>query len=124
MQNSVVWSEIAVADLKRAAVFYEKLLDAELAFDKFGPFRIALFPHGDQGVGGCLVHGEGYEPSPKGTVTYLAATPGTGAALQRASGGGGAAATPRPRTRFPWDRGWIAHGQDCEGNPIGLHAMS
>ena len=52
MQNSVVWSEIAVADLKRAAAFYEKLLDAELAFDKFGPFRIALFPHGEQGVGG------------------------------------------------------------------------
>ena len=68
MQNSVVWSEIAVADLKRAAAFYEKLLDAELAFDKFGPFRIALFPHGEQGVGGCLVHGEGYEPSGKGTV--------------------------------------------------------
>jgi predicted enzyme related to lactoylglutathione lyase len=63
MQNSVVWSEIAVADLKRAAAFYEKLLDTELAFDKFGPFRIALFPHGEQGVGGCLVHGEGYEPS-------------------------------------------------------------
>ena len=52
MQNSVVWSEIAVADLKRAAAFYEKLLDAELAFDKFGPFRIALFPHGEKGVGG------------------------------------------------------------------------
>ena len=63
MQHSVVWSEIAVADLKRAAAFYEKLLDAELAFDKFGPFRIALFPHGEQGVGGCLMHGEGYEPS-------------------------------------------------------------
>src|SRR5262245_32832778 len=76
MQNAVVWSEIAVADLKRASAFYEKLLDTELAFDKFGPFRIALFPHGEQGVGGCLVHGEGYEPSGKGTVTYLAATPG------------------------------------------------
>jgi len=95
MQNSVVWSEIAVADLKRAAVFYEKLLDAELAFDKFGPFRIALFPHGDQGVGGCLVHGEGYEPSAKGTVTYLAATPGIDAALERARAAGGKILMPK-----------------------------
>ncbi len=27
MKNAVVWSEIAVADLKRATAFYEKLLD-------------------------------------------------------------------------------------------------
>src|SRR4026208_2191853 len=97
MQNSVVWSEIAVADLKRAAAFYEKLLDAELAIDKFGPFRIALFPHGEKGVGGGLMHGEGYEPSAKGTVTYLAATPGIDAALERARAAGGKG--PRAQAR-------------------------
>jgi uncharacterized protein len=122
MQNSVVWSEIAVSDLKRAAAFYEKLLDTELAFDKFGPFRIALFPHGEQGVGGCLMHGEGYEPSGKGTVTYLAATPGIDAALERARAAGGKILMPK--TQLPGNQGWIAHVQDCEGNRIGLHAMS
>ena len=29
MKNAVVWSEIAVSDLKRATAFYEKLLDGE-----------------------------------------------------------------------------------------------
>ena len=122
MKNSVVWSEIAVSDLKRAAAFYEKVLDAELAFDKFGPFRIALFPHGEQGVGGCLVHGEGYEPSAKGTVTYLAATPGIDAALERAWSAGGKVLMPK--TALPNNQGFIAHVSDSEGNRIGLHAMS
>ena len=70
MRNAVVWSEIAVTDLKRATAFYEKLLDAKLRPETFGPCRIALFPYAEDGVGGCLVNGEGYEPSAKGTVTY------------------------------------------------------
>src|SRR5438034_11602146 len=87
MKNAVVWSEIAVSDLKRATAFYEKLLDGKLRPEAFGPFRIACFPYAADGVGGCLIHvihGEGYEPSAKGTVTYLAATPGIDVALERA----------------------------------------
>jgi predicted enzyme related to lactoylglutathione lyase len=122
MKNAVVWSEIAVADLKRATAFYEKLLDGKLRPESFGPFRIALFPHEEPGVGGCLVHGEGYEPSSKGTVTYLAATPDIDAALQRASAAG--ARILMPKTALPGDQGFIAHLADCEGNRIGLHAMS
>jgi len=53
MKNAVVWSEIAVSDLKRATAFYEKLLDGKLKQENFGPFRLALFPHA-AGVGGCL----------------------------------------------------------------------
>ena len=74
MKNAVVWSEIAVSDLRRATAFYEKLLDGKLKAESFGPYEIALFPHADGGVGGCLMKGEGYEPSGKGTVTYLASS--------------------------------------------------
>lgn len=121
MRNSVVWSEIAVADLKRATAFYEKLLDAKLKQESFGAFRLALFPHAKDGVGGCLMHGEGYEPSAKGTVTYLAATPGIDAALERARVAG--AKVLMPKTALPGDQGYIAHVSDCEGNRIGLHAL-
>ena len=72
MKNAVVWSEIAVSDLKRATAFYETLLDGKLKAETFGPYEIALFPHAADGIGGCLMKGEGYEPSGKGTVTYLA----------------------------------------------------
>jgi hypothetical protein len=122
MKNAVVWSEIAVTDLKRATAFYEKLLDGKLKPENFGPFRVALFPHAADGVGGCLMHGEGYEPSAKGTVTYLAAEPGIDAALERARKL--RAMVLLPKTALPGDQGYIAHLMDCEGNRIGLHAMS
>ncbi len=122
MKNAVVWSEIAVRDLKRATAFYEKLLDGKLKQENFGPFEIALFPHEADGVGGCLMRGEGYEPSGKGTVTYLAATPGIVAALERARAAG--AKVLMPKTQLPGEQGYIAHVSDCEGNRIGLHAMS
>jgi len=122
MKNSVVWSEIAVSDLKRATAFYERLLDSKLKPETFGPYQIALFPHADDGVGGCLMKGDGYEPSAKGTVTYLAAEPGIDAALKRASAAG--AKVIMPKTALPGDMGFIAHVSDSEGNRIGLHAMS
>ena len=122
MKNAVVWSESAVTDLRRATAFYEKLLDGKLKPETFGPFRIALFPHAADGVGGCLMHGEGYEPSAKGTLTYLAATPGIDAALERARVAG--AKVLMPKTALPGNQGFIAPVADCEGNRIGLHAMS
>ena len=122
MKNAVVWSEIAVSDLKRATTFYEKLLDGKLKPETFGPYQIALFPHADGGVGGCLMKGDGYEPSEKGTVTYLAAEPGIDAALKRASAAG--AKVLMPKMALPGDTGFIAHVSDSEGNRIGLHAMS
>src|SRR5258707_3692652 len=95
MKNSVVWSEIAVADLRRATAFYEKLLDGKLKAESFGPYEIALFPHAADGIGGCLMKGEGYEPSGKGTVTYLAAEPGIDAALTRPTAAGAEGVIPQ-----------------------------
>ena len=122
MKNAVVWSEIPVADLKRATAFYEKLLDGKLKAESFGPVNIACFPYDEGGTGGCLVHGDGYEPSGKGTLTYLAATPNIDAALERARGL--RAMVLLPKTALPDEMGYIAHLMDCEGNRIGLHAMS
>ena len=51
------------------------------------------------------MHGEGYEPSAKGTVTYLAATPGIDAALERARAAGGKILMPKTHSRQP--------GLDC-----------
>jgi len=122
MKNAVVWSEIAVSDLRRATAFYEKLLDGKLKAETFGPYELALFPHAADGIGGCLMKGEGYEPSEKGTVTYLAAEPGIDAALKRATAAG--AKVLMAKVALPGNQGYIAHVSDCEGNRIGLHAMS
>jgi predicted enzyme related to lactoylglutathione lyase len=122
VKNAIVWSEIAVSDLKRATAFYEKLLDAKLKPESFGPFRLACFPYAEGAVGGCLMQGEGYEPSHSGTVTYLPAEPGIDAALERARAAG--AKVLMPKTALPGNQGYVAHLADSEGNRIGLHAMS
>jgi len=61
--------------------------------------------------------GEGYEPSGKGTVTYLAAEPGIDAALKPRDRGGreGVAA----QNGAAGNQGFIAHVSDCEGNASG-----
>src|SRR5256884_5637776 len=95
MKNGVVWSEIAVSDLRRGTAFYEKLLDGKLKAETFGPYEIALFPHAADGIGGCLMKGEGYEPSGKGTVTYLAAEARIDAARKRATAAGAKGLMPK-----------------------------
>src|SRR5258708_37060365 len=95
MKNAIVWSEIPVSDLKRATAFYEKLLDGKLKHENMGPHRIAVFPHSEEGVGGCLVHGDGYTPSGEGTVSYLAAAPGSHALLARARAAGAQGLLPK-----------------------------
>src|SRR5256885_11133547 len=122
MKNAVVWSEIAVSDLRRATAFYEKLLDGKLKAESFGEYELALFPHAADGIGGCLMKGEGYEPSAKRTRTELAAEPGIEAALKRAAAAG--AKVLMPKMALPGHQGYIAHLSDFEGNRIGLHAMS
>src|SRR5256885_13624661 len=121
MKNAVVWSEIAVSDLRRATAFYEKLLDGKLKAENFGPYELALFPHAADGIGGCLMKGEGYEPSGKGTVTYLAAEPGIGAALKRATAAG--AKVLMAKVALPGNPGYIAPVSDCAGKPNRLHAL-
>src|SRR5258707_10477418 len=118
MKNAVVWSEIAVSDLKRATAFYEKLLDGKLKAESFGPYELALFPHASDGIGGCLMKGEGYEPSGKGTGTYLAAEPGIDAALKRATAAGGEGV--RPKKALPRNPGVLAPVLDRGSNPPGL----
>src|SRR5260221_14566909 len=114
MKNAVVWSEIAVADLRRATAFYEKLLDGKLKAETFGPYEIALFPHAADGIGGCLVKGEGYEPSGKGTGTYLAADPGIAAAPKRATAAG--AKVLMPKMALPGNQGFTAPLAHCESH--------
>src|SRR5258708_14051407 len=75
MKNAVVWSEIAVADLKRATAFYEKLLDGKLKAETFGPYEIALFPHAADGIGGCPIRGGGGKPPGRGAGAYLPPRP-------------------------------------------------
>ena len=118
--DAITWFEIPAADLKRATHFYETMLSSPLKHETMGPYRMAVFPHECPGIGGCLVHGDGYLPSADGNVVYVNASPSIDAAIERATVVGGRVTLPK--TAVPGGMGFFAHIIDSEGNRVGLHA--
>ena len=119
-KDALSWFEIPAADLQRATRFYESVLEHDLKPETMGPMRLAIFPHEQAGVGGCLIAGDGYKPATSGTVVYLGVSAVDGA-LERARNAGGKIALPK--TALPEGMGFFAHIIDSEGNRVGVHAM-
>lgn len=118
----ITWFEIPVKDLARATRFYELVLDTKLKAEAMEGASMSMFAHSPGGVGGCLVQHAAYEPSRQGTVPYLNANPSIDAALARVNGAGGQISLGK--TALPDGLGFYAHVLDCEGNRVGLHALS
>lgn len=121
-KDAITWFEIPATNLARAATFYETVLGRKLEREALGPYEMAVFPYQQHGgVGGCVVSGEGYNPSAQGNVVYVNAAPRIDDALARVEGAGGRIALPK--TELPGGMGYFAHVIDSEGNRIGLHAL-
>jgi uncharacterized protein len=120
MKNTINWFELPVVDFDRGKKFYESILDVKIEDSMMGPWRMGFFPmDGNQGVGGALVHGEGYEPSDKGAVVYLNADGVIDAVIGRIEKAGGKVVMPR--TNVTPEIGDIAMFIDTEGNKVALH---
>jgi predicted enzyme related to lactoylglutathione lyase len=119
--NVAVWFEIPAANFDRAVGFYEKILDTRLIREKFGPADMAVFPHDDNAISGCIMKGEGYQPAGDGCVVYLRTKGDLNGPLSKAAKAGGKVATPK--TALPPGMGYFAHFVDSEGNRVGLHSM-
>ena len=117
--NAVTWFEIPTTDFERASRFYETLLDVELQSWP-GPEPCSMFPSGDGGVGGCIVHRAQQKPAADGSLVYLNADGKLDASLKRAEKLG--ATILVPRTEIPGGFGYYACVQDSEGNHVGLHS--
>lgn len=115
------WFEIPAHDLERAVRFYERVLGATLKRESFGPLEMAVFPHEKPAVSGAVVQGEGFTPSPSGTVVYLALDD-VRPALGRVDQAGGAVLVPR--TELPDGIGVFAQIRDSEGNRVGLFSAA
>ncbi len=124
--NALAWFEIPVRDIDRAQTFYEALLGAPLRREPLGPTKtLAVLPYdgAGTGAGGCLLMADDAPaPSATGTLVYLNATPTLDATLARAWDAG--AQVCMPKLTLPDGMGCIAHITDCEGNRVGLHAMT
>ena len=122
MKNAINWFEIPVTDFERAREFYSKILDAEIQVMPHPEYKYGMLPADMQnGVGGGIVQGEGFEPSAKGSLIYLNGGDDLSAALSRVEEAGGRIVLPKTSLG---PNGFMAHFIDTEGNKIALHSMN
>ena len=121
MTNAINWFEIPVTDFDRAKKFYETLFGAEIMEMPFPNGRYGMLPSDMQnGVGGGLAQGEGFEPSDKGTIAYLNGGDDLDIPLSRIEQAGGKIIMPKTSIG---ENGFMAHFIDTEGNRVALHSM-
>jgi len=121
MPNALNWFEIPVRDLVRAKTFYETILGAPLQqFEGMG-MKSAFFPADFENgsVGGCIIEGQGYEPSTAGSLIYLSCGPDLSVALSKVEEAGGKVTLPKTAIG---EHGFMAYFTDTEGNKVGLHS--
>lgn len=121
MPNALNWFEIPVKDLARATTFYETILGTSLQkFDGMG-MKSAFFPADFENgsVGGCIIEGDGYEPSTSGALIYLNCGPDLSVSLSKVEQAGGKILLPKTPIG---EHGFMAYFMDTEGNKVGLHS--
>jgi predicted enzyme related to lactoylglutathione lyase len=120
--NPVGWFEIAAKDLRRASRFYGDVFGFEMTSGRVNEYEMVFFPMDGEapGAAGALIAGEGYEPTPVGTIVYFPVDD-IAATLVKVEKAGG-------KTLFPkksiGPHGYIAWFSDSEGNSIGMHSRS
>ncbi len=121
MTNAINWFEIPVKNFERAKTFYETLLGGEIQVMPHPAFKYGMLPADMQnGVGGGIVEGEGFEPSMTGTLIYLNGGEDLSVPLSKVEQAGGTILMPKTSIG---PNGFMAHLTDTEGNKIALHSM-
>jgi uncharacterized protein len=121
MINSINWFEIPVKDFDRAKTFYEAVYGTSVQEMPHPEYRYGMLPCDmQQGVGGGIVQGEGFEPSDKGALLYLNGGDDLSVPLSRVEAAGGKIVLPKTSIG---PNGFMAHFIDTEGNKIALHSM-
>jgi predicted enzyme related to lactoylglutathione lyase len=72
MKNAINWFEIPVRNFEIAKRFYETIFGAEMQVMEAMGMKSAFLPAEMEtgGIGGCIIQGEGYEPSPNGFMAH------------------------------------------------------
>lgn len=121
--NPVVWVEIPVNDMARAAAFYEEVFRKPIKVETMEDGCVmGWLPMSETGSGasGSLVKNKGYVPTLGGIVIYFSDT-NINETLERVRKNGGNVITEKTAIG---QYGFYAWFEDTEGNRIGLHSMS
>ena len=121
MKNAINWFEIPVKNFDKAKSFYETIFSSEMHVMEAMGMKSAFFPAEMEtgGIGGCIIQGEGYEPSPKGSLVYLNGGDDLDIPLSKVEAAGGKIIL---RKTAIGKNGFMAYFTDTEGNKIGLHS--
>lgn len=122
MKNAINWFEIPVKNFDKAKKFYETIFDIDMHLMEAMGMKSAFFPAKMEtgGIGGCIIQGEGYESSPKGSLVYLNGGDDLSVPLSKVEAIGGKILLPKTAIG---SNGFMAHFIDTEGNKVGLHSM-
>lgn len=122
MKNAINWFEIPVQNIEKAKKFYETILGADMQIMEAMGMKTAFFPADlkNGSIGGCLMEGQGYEPSQKGSLVYLNGGEDLSIPLSKVEAAGGKVLLPKTSLG---PNGFMAHFADSEGNKIGLHSI-
>ena len=119
-RHQIVWFDIPVRDIDRAMRFYAAVLGVELKREQAGPgMAMAMLPHTDGFVGGCLLHNADARPSESGPLLYLNTNGRLDEAVYAVEKLGGKVLSP---THSIAPFGFRAIVIDSEGNRIALHS--
>ncbi|MCE4564364.1 VOC family protein [Maribellus sp. CM-23] len=123
-QNPVVWFEIYVEDINRAAKFYESVFGVQLddMADPSNPsILMKVFPGNMEsyGVPGALVKMEGMKAGGNSTIVYLGCEDCAVEESRVVASGG----QVHQSKMSIGEHGFISLAVDTEGNIIGLHSM-
>ena len=116
--NRLVWFDIPVTDVERAATFYRAVLGIAVHVVPMGEGKLGVLEHHD-GNGGCLVHDPESITRQGGILVYLNAAGRIRDAVRQAERLGGSVLEP---ILGIGEHGFRAVVADSEGNRIGLHS--
>ena len=117
-KNRVVWVDIPVADLDRAAGFYEAVLGVGVFKEQFGDISFCVIEHED-GNGGCLVLKPEEVAAEQGILVYMNANGRIRDAVAKVTENGGSVLED---VHAIGPHGFRALVLDSEGNRIALHS--
>lgn len=121
MKNAINWFEIPVKNFERAKAFYSTLLGGEIMVMPHPEFEYGMLPADlENGVGGGIVQGKGFEPSDKGALIFLNGGDDLSIPLAKVEKAGGKILVPKTSLG---PNGFMAQLLDTEGNRIALHSM-
>ena len=116
--NRLVWFDIPVTDLERAADFYRTVLNIKVEVQNFGDVHFGVLEH-EEGNGGCLVPNPEEAGAPAGILVYLNVNGRIRSALNSVKTAGGQVIQ---EIHSLGPHGFRALIKDSEGNTLALHS--